>query len=100
MILSDGMVYNDEPVFLSEFGGIAIEDGDDKSWGYNGKVRNKKEFLGKLEELFSAAGKIPYLRGYCYTQLTDVEQETNGILDMERNPKIDLKELRRIIEQN
>ena len=27
--------------------------------------------------------------GYCYTQHTDVQQEINGLLDVDRNYKID-----------
>lgn len=100
MVLSDGKMYNGEPVFLSEFGGIALEDGNAKSWGYNKKAADKDEYLNKLENLFVAVQRISYLNGYCYTQLTDVEQETNGILDMKRNPKVNLHEIRRIVEQD
>ena len=39
---------------------------------------------------------MPGFCGTCYTQLTDVFQEVNGLLDMERNPKADLAEIRRI----
>jgi hypothetical protein len=29
------------------------------------------------------------VEGFCYTQLTDVEQERNGLLTFERRPKVD-----------
>lgn len=38
-----------------------------------------------------------YFQGYCYTQLTDVEQEKNGLLDENREYKL---ELEKIIEFN
>ena len=34
--------------------------------------------------------------GFCYTQLTDVMQEVNGLLDMDRNPKAPLERLKEI----
>ena len=36
------------------------------------------------------------LWGYCYTQLTDVEQEINGLVTYERKPKSDLEEIKKI----
>ena len=74
-----------------------MEDGDEKSWGYNEKVRDSEALLEKMAELFDAVKKIPYLNGYCYTQLTDVEQETNGILDADRKAKVSLEKLRKVI---
>jgi hypothetical protein len=38
----------------------------------------------------------PVLGGFCYTQLTDTEQETNGLLTAAREPKVDVAELNRI----
>lgn len=100
MILSATAQDNGEPVFLSEFGGIAVEDGDDTSWGYHEKAKNSEELLEKMKELFDAVSSISYLRGYCYTQLTDVEQETNGIVDADRRPKLDIKKFREIIQNS
>ena len=40
--------------------------------------------------------KLTYLSGYCYTQLTDVEQETNGLLYADRTPKLPLEQIREI----
>lgn len=97
MVCSEAFRYEGEPVLLSEFGGVAMEDGDEKSWGYNEKVRDSEALLEKMAELFDAVKKIPYLNGYCYTQLTDVEQETNGILDADRKAKVSLEKLRKVI---
>jgi len=41
-----------------------------------------------------------YLCGYCYTQLTDVEQEINGLLTPERVPKLPLPVLREIFSRS
>ena len=37
---------------------------------------------------------MPAIAGICYTQLTDVEQEINGLLTYDRKPKFDVKALR------
>lgn len=42
--------------------------------------------------------KSPLVQGFCYTQLTDVEQEINGILTYDRKPKIGLSVIRAINE--
>ncbi|MBP0574962.1 hypothetical protein J8J27_30055, partial [Mycobacterium tuberculosis] len=39
----------------------------------------------------------PVVCGYCYTQLTDTLQETNGLLDAERQPKLPIAALRALI---
>ena len=41
----------------------------------------------------------PAFAGFCYTQLTDVEQEINGLLTYDRKPKADLAEIKRLVEQ-
>lgn len=97
MLCSNGFSYSGEPVVLSEFGGIAFEDGDSNSWGYSGKVKTEKEFLERFGKLFEAVKSNSGLCGYCYTQLTDVFQETNGLLDEDRKPKIPLDEIRKTV---
>lgn len=99
MVCSEAFVYNGEPVLLSEFGGVAMEDGDENSWGYHEKASDSSALFEKMAELFEAVNEISYLNGYCYTQLTDVEQETNGILDVERNAKVNLSELQSVIQK-
>jgi len=32
---------------------------------------------------------LEFLAGFCYTQLTDIEQEINGLLTYDRRPKVD-----------
>ena len=36
----------------------------------------------------------PVISGYCWTQLTDTYQETNGLVRMDRTPKAPLARLR------
>ncbi|MDR3167309.1 MAG: glycoside hydrolase family 2 [Treponema sp.] len=82
-----GYGYRGQPVILSEFGGIAFNH--ESGWGYGNKVNTREEFIKRFEAITTAIKKIDIICGYCYTQLSDVQQEMNGLLDMERNFKVD-----------
>lgn len=79
------------PFMVSEFGGIgwATEGG----WGYGNGPKTLDEFYTRYEGLTAALLDNPNLFGFCYTQLTDVEQEHNGLYYYDRRPKFDLKRL-------
>ena len=86
-----------KPCLLTEYGGIAFtKDSGNGNWGYNGAVTDEKTFLERFDDITTAFKNMPYLRGYCYTQLTDVFQEVNGLLDMDRNPKVSVEKIREI----
>lgn len=97
--LVPGHSFNGSPVTLSEFGGIAyIPEGTvvpEKSWGYSGVEPTADGALARLRGLYEAIAKLPF-SGICYTQLTDVEQEVNGLLTYDRKPKFDVKEIREL----
>lgn len=84
------------PVIVSEFGGITYEPEPNKPWFGYGSVGSDDELLGRYEELVGALLDSPALAGFCYTQLTDTEQETNGLLRADRTPKLDLDAVRAI----
>jgi hypothetical protein len=52
-------------------------------------VAGEEAFFARYQDVTDAVRAIPYCQGYCYTQLTDVQQETNGLLTPDRKPKID-----------
>jgi hypothetical protein len=56
-----------------------------------------EDFIRRLGALTSALLNSPIVTGFCYTQLTDVEHERNGLLTADRTPKIDLQRVRDII---
>jgi hypothetical protein len=91
--------YRGQPYFVSEFGGIwwnpAARPGQD-SWGYGNRPTSLEEFYQRFEGLCNALLDNPGMFGYCYTQLTDVFQEQNGIYTFDRAPKFDLERLRHI----
>ncbi|MBQ8080488.1 MAG: glycoside hydrolase family 2 [Clostridia bacterium] len=83
-----------EAFLLTEYGGIAFEDHNQEAWGYHDKVADAESFYRRYQSLTDAARAIPYCQGYVYTQLTDVQQETNGLLNEEHLPKIDVDRIR------
>ncbi len=96
--------YAGQPYFVSEFGGIwwneaearqAVEGTDvASSWGYGQRVSSEEEFYTRFDGLCSVLLDNPDMFGYCYTQLTDVFQEKNGIFTFERGTKFDLDRIR------
>lgn len=96
--LVPGYQYNGSPLFLSEFGGIAyIAPGSNvprDAWGYAGVEPDQAAAQSRMRGLWEAIARMPRIMGICYTQLTDVEQEINGLLTYDRKPKFDPKALR------
>ncbi|WP_217178742.1 glycoside hydrolase family 2 TIM barrel-domain containing protein [Streptomyces sp. AC495_CC817] len=86
----------DRPVLLSEFGGVSVDHEADGTWGYR-MVDSDEALEAHLTTLFAAVRDCRPLAGWCYTQLTDTGQETNGIADENRVPKIPLERMRRIV---
>ena len=84
-------------MLLSEYGGIAMQkDAGGENWGYNESEKDEESFLLRFASMTKALQHMPGFQGYCYTQLTDVFQEVNGLLDMNRVPKVSLDAVRRI----
>jgi hypothetical protein len=80
----------DHPIVLSEFGGIAILAEQSESWGY-GVCKTADEFAAHYRALLGAVRSLDLIAGFCYTQLTDTYQEANGLLSMDRTPKIPIE---------
>lgn len=94
--------YSGQPFFIDEFGGIKWVVGKqfaDNSWGYGEGPRTEEEFYNRLGGQVDAVNSIPYMSGYCYTQLTDVEQEQNGIYNYDRTPKFDMNRIKAIFSK-
>ncbi len=99
---SDRQVWKGEPVFMSEYGGIRVDislgDENDRelSWGYGNAAKSLEEFYERYDGLTTALIDNPRMMGFCYTQLTDVEQELNGIYRFDRTEKFDSEILYKI----
>ncbi|MCU1557756.1 MAG: beta-galactosidase [Microbacteriaceae bacterium] len=89
--------YAGQPYFCSEFGGIwwsETESASTGSWGYGDAPLTIEEWYQRAEGLFDVLLSDPLMFGYCFTQLTDVFQEKNGIFTFDRKPKFDLDRIR------
>ncbi|HET9848288.1 MAG TPA: glycoside hydrolase family 2 TIM barrel-domain containing protein [Candidatus Dormibacteraeota bacterium] len=81
-----GYGYRGEPMLVSEFGGLKL--GASSGWGYR-EVPDSTRFVETYRDLIQALMSPGPVEGMCCTQLTDVEQERNGLLTADRVPKID-----------
>ncbi|WP_368997001.1 glycoside hydrolase family 2 protein [Caldifermentibacillus hisashii] len=86
-----------QPVIISEFGGIAFAS--ESGWGYGNQVKDEEAFIQRFESIHQAIQDLDYVCGFCYTQLTDVQQEINGLLTIDRKAKVDLTKIREINER-
>ena len=92
-LMQRGAYYAGQSVIFSEFGGIALQkDASGQNWGYNDAAKSEEEFLARYESLMRGIAACDF-DGFCYTQLTDVQQEVNGLLDEEHNPKFAVEKL-------
>ena len=89
-----GYAHRSEPILITEFGGIAFSS-DEEGWGYT-TVADTEEFLERYSSLVEALLRSSPVQGFCYTQLTDVEQEINGLLTYDRRPKVGPARVREI----
>jgi beta-galactosidase/beta-glucuronidase len=88
---------SDAPIMLTEFGGISYQvDAQQGAWGYSA-ARSPEDFATRLGSLLAAVHDSGVLAGFCYTQLTDTLQETNGLVGADRAPKLPIQRIRAII---
>jgi beta-galactosidase/beta-glucuronidase len=90
------------PVICTEFGGVNIarsvggEDGE-REWGYT-TATDPKDLLKRIEKMMTGIVNGGHVCGFVYTQLTDIEQEVNGLYTPDRKEKLDSTEVRKIVE--
>lgn len=84
------------PILVTEFGGVKVEEQGAEGWGYGKAAASYAEMAERIRDLVSAILSQPRIQGFCYTQLTDVQQEVNGLLTIGRQPKVPLETLREI----
>lgn len=87
------------PVFISEYGGIWWSETDTSGWGYGQRPNSLDEVIGRYRGLTEVLLNNPNIGAFCYTQLTDVEQEQNGLYTYDRKPKMDPEIIKEINKQ-
>ncbi|MCM3574453.1 glycoside hydrolase family 2 [Mesobacillus subterraneus] len=98
VIYADGFSYRGEPILITEYGGIAYKADDAEGWGYSA-VKSADDLVNEYRKVTEVLFNSPVIQGFCYTQLTDVEQEINGLLTYDRKPKCELSKIKEINER-
>ena len=99
-----------EPLMVSEFGGTGWnlesvakkkpeDSGDGSSWSYGSAPKAPEEFIARFKGLVDVLLDNPKMFGFCYTQLTDVEQEQNGLYTYDRIAKFDSEVISAILRR-
>ncbi|RYY08402.1 MAG: glycoside hydrolase family 2, partial [Alphaproteobacteria bacterium] len=97
-ILVDGVADTGQPVMLTEFGGVNYQPGAQRedAWGYTAAT-DGDDWITRITGLYDGIRASGFLAGSCYTQLTDTMQETNGLLNADRTPKVPIEQIRRAV---
>ncbi|OTB05942.1 glycoside hydrolase family 2 protein [Hypoxylon sp. CI-4A] len=90
------------PVFCSEFGGVNIapateEQKRERDWGYT-TATDPKDLLKRLEALMQGVVQAGHICGFVYTQLSDIEQEVNGLYTFDRKEKIPAADVKKVVD--
>ena len=96
-VLLEGARDPAQPVVISEFGGLSLAPAEGEEWFGYATVQTADEYLERFAGLVGALLDNPEIAGFCYTQLTDTEQERNGLLAADRTPKLDPERVRAIV---
>ena len=100
MFASEEYKFEGQPILFTEFAGIAFDySNKDREWGYGGKVHDEQGYLDRYASQLRYILKMKDIRGFCMTQLTDVEIEKNGIYTFERKPKVSIAKIRELHDQ-
>ncbi len=98
VVLLSGASRDDRPVLISEFGGISLDldAGAEAGWTGYGSVRDPEHLVRGFTDLVTALLDSPAVVGFCWTQLTDTQQERNGLLTADRRPKVPFERIRAV----
>lgn len=89
-----GSRFRGQPIVLSEVGGFLMQPAHlsrtelDRLYDFYGSIRSYEELFESYRDLMQGISSLRFLAGFCYTQLTDVEHELNGLLTYDRRPKV------------
>ncbi len=96
-LFANGWEYKNQPILLTEFGGISYAKDNKVGWGYS-NANSDEDFAKRYYDVISPILESEHIQGFCYTELTDVEQEINGLLTYDRKPKISVDIIKAINE--
>lgn len=100
MFASNEYHYEGQPILFTEFAGIAFDySNKNAEWGYGDKVHDEEGYLNRYASQLQYIKKMKDIRGFCMTQLTDVEIEKNGIYTFERKAKMNIVKIKALHDQ-
>jgi beta-galactosidase/beta-glucuronidase len=90
----DGFPHRGQPIVLTEFGGVAYDPSapEHHTWGYS-RANTAEAFHELYQALLKVVNETAMFSGFCYTQFADTFQETNGLLNADRSPKLPLEQI-------
>lgn len=94
-----GHMMTEDLCFVSEFGGAHWDENNEnraESWGYGNAPKTVDDFIDRYDGLVTSLLANDRICAFCYTQLTDVHQEKNGLFYFDRRPKFDCQKLKAI----
>ena len=92
VLVLEGNAKDDQPVMLTEFGGIAFAPDEVNTWGYS-RVRSSADLADQYRGLLGVVQSSDLFAGFCYTQFADTYQEANGLLYADRRPKFPIDQI-------
>lgn len=96
-LFAPGFEYQNQPIIISEMGGVSFSKNDSIGWGYS-NAQNEEDFADRYYKVVTPMLKSSNIQGFVYTQLSDVEQEINGLLTYDRDFKVKPETIRAINE--
>jgi len=95
------ILYKGQPFVIDEYGGTwwALDEENKEDWGYGQKPKSITEVYERIKNLTKVIIDNPNIAGFCYTQLTDVELEKNGIYTYNREEKFDISKIKSYFSQ-
>ena len=91
-LVLEGKRHADQPVMLTEFGGITFSSDEKKTWGYT-RAHSSRALQRTYTTLLQTVHSLGVFAGFCYTQFADTYQEANGLLFADRTPKFSIEEI-------
>ena len=90
------------PVLLTECGGIGYVDDANREdlFAYGDIPDSTRGLSEQIRALVDALAQVDQLQGFVWTQLTDIQQEINGLLYFNRSPKLPLDQIKAIFERS
>jgi beta-galactosidase/beta-glucuronidase len=101
-LFTRGSKFRGQPVILTEVGGFLMIPQDipaeqrDDLYRHYGSFTTPEDLFAKYKDLMEGIASLPFAAGFCYTQLTDIHPEINGLLTEDRQYKIPPEKIKEV----